>query len=191
MGPLAGGFVIEGNTFRASQNGVRSTNTGGTATVIRANTFVDVHYGVSALGNAFVLEGNTFTMRAAPRAQGYGEAVRLAAEHVAGDCSDNQVLNNTMSGQELGVGMYTDGSRIKRLYLSDNQRQKVVNGTLAITRKGGKHQLIPVDVARKIIERNAEYPIFILGGVDTPAQEAKSDPDDPYAEYKIPDDLMW
>lgn len=107
----AGGFLIEGNTFRRSQNGVRSTNTGDTATVIRDNMFVDVHYGVSALGNAFVIEGNTFTMRAAPRAQGYGEAVRLAAEHVAGGCSDNRVLNNTMSGQEIGVGMYTDGSR--------------------------------------------------------------------------------
>jgi len=107
----AGGFVIEGNTFRSSQNGVRSTNTGNTTTVIRGNLFVDVHYGVSALGNAFLVEGNTFTMRAAPRAQGYGEAVRLAAEHVAGGCSDNRVLGNTMSGQELGVGMYTDGSR--------------------------------------------------------------------------------
>lgn len=107
----AGGFVIEGNTFQSSQNGVRATNIGDTATVIRSNTFIDVHYGVSALGNAFVVEGNTFEMRATPRTQGYGEAVSLAAEHVAGGCSDNRVLGNTMSGQELGVGMYTGGSR--------------------------------------------------------------------------------
>lgn len=107
-----GGFLVEGNTFRHSQNGVRSTNTGATPTMIRGNDFIEVHYGVSALGNAFVVEGNTFTMPDATRAQGYGEAIRIAAEHVAGGCSDNRIEGNTISGYALGVGMYTDGSRV-------------------------------------------------------------------------------
>ncbi|MBF0470479.1 MAG: DUF2058 domain-containing protein, partial [Gammaproteobacteria bacterium] len=82
---------------------------------------------------------------------------------------------------------YTEGDRIKRLYLSPAQRQRVTKGQLAISRKGGKHLLLPLEIAQKILQRNPDYPMVIL----TPEESPPPTSDDPYADYVIPDDLIW
>jgi hypothetical protein len=106
-----GGFLVEGNVFRNSQNGVRGSSAGTLPILIRDNVFENVHFGVSTLGSGWVIEGNHFLMPDAQRAQGHGDAVRMSAEHVAGDCSDNAVLDNLVQGHESGVAIYTDGQR--------------------------------------------------------------------------------
>lgn len=50
----------------------------------------------------------------------------------------------------------------------------------------GSYELIPRDAALKIKERDPQRIILL--------NEPKSqdvDPDDPYAAYQVPDDLMW
>lgn len=106
-----GGFLIEGNTFRDSQNGVRATSAGPALSVIRDNTFIDVHFGAGGLGSGFRFENNRFTMSDAPRAQGYGAAIRVGAEHVFGAAADNHVVGNTIEGYWVGIGSTTDGVR--------------------------------------------------------------------------------
>ncbi len=80
---------------------------------------------------------------------------------------------------------FTDGSRIKRLYLKREIQEQVINGTLIIVRQGGRYHLVRPDVAEMIRERNAASVINLGSGPEAP------DADDPYADYKVPDDLIW
>ena len=80
---------------------------------------------------------------------------------------------------------FTDGSRIKRLYLKREIQEQVINGTLLIVRQGGRYHLVRPEAAEMIRERNAASVITIGGGSEA------SEADDPYADYKVPDDLIW
>jgi len=57
-------------------------------------------------------------------------------------------------------------------------------GQLVIVNFNGVFELVPPDIAEKIRERN---PSLVI---DLP-EEQQPDADDPYAQYQVPDDLMW
>ena len=81
---------------------------------------------------------------------------------------------------------FTDGKHIKRLYVDVAQVGRLSRGVVAIVKLGDKYIVVPSPVAERIAERDPERIIF----------KADKDPeiveeDDPYADYKIPDDLMW
>ncbi|MDH5217795.1 MAG: DUF2058 domain-containing protein, partial [Gammaproteobacteria bacterium] len=57
---------------------------------------------------------------------------------------------------------------------------------LAIAKLGGVYELVPTAVAEKIKQRDEQY-IITTGNRD----EAEPDENDPYADFQIPDDLMW
>lgn len=80
---------------------------------------------------------------------------------------------------------FTDGTRIKRLYLKREIQEQVIAGTLIIVRQGGRYHLVRPDIAEMIRERNAASIITLDSAAETPAE------DDPYAAYKVPDDLIW
>lgn len=80
---------------------------------------------------------------------------------------------------------FTDGTRIKRLYLKREIQEQVINGSLCIVRQGGRYHLVRPDAAEMIRERNAASVITIGCSTETP------DADDSYADYKVPDDLIW
>lgn len=143
-----GGFLVENSTFRRSQNGIRSTNSGTNPSVFRGNTFIDAHYGVSTLGSSYVVERNTFTMTAAPRAQGHGTAIRLGAEHNAGRCSDNRITGNVIEGQATGISMMPDGSRLG----TGNE----VRGN-RITLRGDGERSVGIELRRRA-ERGSDEP---------------------------------
>ncbi|MBF0218102.1 MAG: DUF2058 domain-containing protein [Gammaproteobacteria bacterium] len=82
---------------------------------------------------------------------------------------------------------FTEAGKIKHIYLQEQQRQQVVAGQLAISRRAGRHVLLTLEIAAKILQRNPDYPMLIL----VPEQNQTAAVDDPYADYKIPDDLMW
>ncbi|WP_200251791.1 DUF2058 family protein [Thiococcus pfennigii] len=80
---------------------------------------------------------------------------------------------------------FTDGTTLKRLYLRREQQQQVVAGTLAIVRQDTFYELIPAAVAERVAARQPErIVVFNKPGADTGG-------DDDYAEFKVPDDLMW
>lgn len=85
---------------------------------------------------------------------------------------------------ELGFN-FTDGSKIKKIYVSEKVHQQLVKGLIAIAKLGEHYHLVPIQIAEKIQLRQPEA-IVLLNQQDAQAPE-----DDPYADFKIPDDLMW
>lgn len=79
---------------------------------------------------------------------------------------------------------FVDGTTIKKLYVSKTLQEQLAKGNLAIASNKGRYQLIPAGVAEKISERRPELII-------SQQQVEEIDPDDPYADFQIPDDLMW
>ena len=81
--------------------------------------------------------------------------------------------------------------KIKKMFIGETEKNLLTSGrlaivTLVINNEGRRFELVPVEVARKIAERDPETVI------DLPDQDGSaSTEDDPYADYKIPDDLTW
>lgn len=81
---------------------------------------------------------------------------------------------------------FADANVVKRLYVSAQAHKLLVAGRLAIAKLGETYKLVPLVVAEKIIQRDAQCIIMCDQVSDAPLDE-----DDPYADYQIPDDLMW
>ncbi len=81
---------------------------------------------------------------------------------------------------------FTDGTLVKKLYVNKETQAQLVNGRLAIARYLDGYAIVPGVVADKISQRD-EDTIIVNNTVD----EQAIDEDDPYADFKIPDDLMW
>jgi uncharacterized protein YaiL (DUF2058 family) len=84
---------------------------------------------------------------------------------------------------------FVDRGKVKRLYVSDSARQRIVAGQLAIVRLEKEYELVPAETAEKIHARIAECVVVF----NTPKQPLTPEikPDDPYAKFQVPDDLMW
>ncbi len=80
---------------------------------------------------------------------------------------------------------FSDGVALKRLYLSKQQHAAVVAGHLAIVRQDTFYELVPAEIAERVSGRDASLVL-----VHNRAAES-ADADDPYAEFQVPDDLMW
>ncbi len=80
---------------------------------------------------------------------------------------------------------FADGGKIKKMYISGVLQQRLSNGQLAIVRLNDGYELVPAVVAEKIAQRDPNSVVALNKKVDLPAG------DDPYADYQIPDDLMW
>jgi len=81
---------------------------------------------------------------------------------------------------------FTIGSKIDRIYVSNAVQQHLVNGRLVIVVLDGVAELVPKVVGEKIAERAPE----VVVAVKKAASEQPAE-DDPYADYKIPDDFTW
>ncbi|MYM63020.1 DUF2058 domain-containing protein [Pseudomaricurvus sp. HS19] len=81
---------------------------------------------------------------------------------------------------------FADGKTIKKLYVTDKLQQQLGAGQIAIVRFGGDYQLIPAAVADKIRQRDESAIVL-----HNQRSSAVAEEDDPYADYQIPDDLMW
>lgn len=81
---------------------------------------------------------------------------------------------------------FTDDNVVKRLYISEQVHKHLISGRLAIARLGDAYELVPLPVAEKIKQRDAQCIILC-----EPSAEIDAAEDDLYADYKIPDDLMW
>ncbi len=82
---------------------------------------------------------------------------------------------------------FTDARKIKKLYVSKAQQDQLTRGLIGIVRLGEGHELVPAVVAEKIRQRDAEAVVLLNSRKAADSVDA----DDPYADYKIPDDLMW
>jgi len=97
------------------------------------------------------------------------------------------VLNNRhpKSNKENDLPFYFDNKgKVKQLYVSEHTHKMISSGKLMIVNFNGAFELLPPEVAEKVRQRN---PSLVI---DLPKQE-KPEEDDPYAEFQVPDDLMW
>ncbi|MCG6490720.1 DUF2058 domain-containing protein, partial [Vibrio parahaemolyticus] len=81
---------------------------------------------------------------------------------------------------------FTHGTLVKSLYVDSLIREQLIKGILAIAIVGESYVVIPRGVANKIAQRDESVIIE--------QKEAESDipaEDDPYADFVVPDDLMW
>ncbi|TRW49902.1 DUF2058 domain-containing protein [Aliidiomarina halalkaliphila] len=100
-----------------------------------------------------------------------------------------QLINvNRVAYQGEVAFNFADGSLVKRLYVNQKIHNELTKGKLAIAREGDGYALIPAPVADKIQQRIPDV-IVLLNTNDT--TEYNPSENDPYADYKIPDDLMW
>ena len=75
--------------------------------------------------------------------------------------------------------------KIKKLNVTARQQDQLARGLIAIVALGDRHELVPAPIAEKIRQRD-EAVVVLLNEKGTGVDE-----DDPYADYPIPDDLMW
>lgn len=80
---------------------------------------------------------------------------------------------------------FTHDNKIKRIYVSAAVQTHLVAGRLVIVCQGESTELVPRVIADKIAERDAS----LVVRVNKTSNEVEAD--DPYADFKIPDDLMW
>lgn len=99
------------------------------------------------------------------------------------------IFENTIEREASGELAYnfTDGKKIKKLYMANDMQSELAKGRLAIAKWGDDYRVIPRGVAEKIRERDEKY-VLVLN--DKASQDNDGD-EDPYADYQIPDDLMW
>ncbi|MFJ0490121.1 DUF2058 domain-containing protein [Citrobacter werkmanii] len=97
----------------------------------------------------------------------------------------------TITRGDIGYN-FTDNNLIKKVYVDKVTQSQLIKGRLAIARltaessSDSEYAIIPAVVADKIAQRDASYIVLNC----ELSQEAK-DEDDPYADFVIPDDLMW
>lgn len=82
-------------------------------------------------------------------------------------------------------------NKVKKMYIGETEKNLLAAGRLAIVttvinHEGRRFELVPMEVAQKIAERDPETIIELNQQDDSVTSE-----DDPYADYKIPDDLTW
>lgn len=77
-------------------------------------------------------------------------------------------------------------NKVKTVTVAEKVREALINGRAGIVHLASGYEIVPAEVARKIQDRDA-HAVVVLNQVtqDVPAE------DDPYAEFQIPDDLMW
>jgi len=74
-------------------------------------------------------------------------------------------------------------NKVHRLYVNGDMKQQLIDGKAGIARIEGRYEMVPLSIAEKIQQRNEKR--VILFEPETTAEN------DEYADYQIPDDLMW
>ena len=83
---------------------------------------------------------------------------------------------------------FTEANKIKKIYVSQQNKTQLNKGYLAIVRFEDGYQLVPEQVARKIQKRlpdqQSQHVLYLYD-----REQDVVDDDDPYKDFQIPDDL--
>lgn len=98
------------------------------------------------------------------------------------------ITSNAMSraGGESEYKFVYD-NKIKKIYVTEDQRIKLERGLLALAVLGEEFMVLPAPVASKIAERKPEAIVM----QNDKSDDLTAEEEDWYADYQIPDDLMW
>jgi len=87
---------------------------------------------------------------------------------------------------------FTDNNLIKKIEVDKTTQAQLISGRLAIARlvvdnsSESEYAIIPAIVADKIAQRDANSIVL-----NSALIQEDQDEEDPYADFKVPDDLMW
>ena len=95
--------------------------------------------------------------------------------------------NRQNKGKDEVAYNFTIGSKVERIHVSNAVRDHLVAGRLAIVGMGQNFELVPRAIADKIAERAPERVVRL----NRNAAAAPAGEDDPYKDFKIPDDFDW
>lgn len=84
---------------------------------------------------------------------------------------------------------YTFNNKVKKLYVDEPTHKALVNGRLALCGLDETTYIVTSETAEKLAKLDAN--IVLVKNERTVANESSVVEDDPYAEFQIPDDLMW
>ncbi len=126
----------------------------------------------------------------AERDRELNQALNSKAQRKAINAQIKQLVetNKLTKGQgDIGFN-FTDGSKVKKIYVAARDQKQLSAGLLAIVKQGDEYEIVPRAVAEKIAERD-ENRVIVCSEVndDDLTEEEK----DWYKDYDIPDDLMW
>jgi len=112
----------------------------------------------------------------------------LQAQQKANSAAINQLItSNKLNRAENCEIVYNfeHNKKVKRIYVNEEMKQLIIEGKLGIARIDGIYELVPRVIAEKIQQRNEKRIVLF------DADDQVVDENDPYAEFKIPDDLTW
>ena len=76
---------------------------------------------------------------------------------------------------------------IQRIFVTNDMADQLSRGQLAIVALAGRYEVLPRNIVEKI--QSIDSKIFI--SLNKSESGMEPDPDDPYAAFKVPDDLVW
>ena len=85
---------------------------------------------------------------------------------------------------------FTADGAIRTVLVNDDLKKKLSAGVLVIARIDDRYELLPRLAADKVRERDATL-IVLDHGQGSETEAATSEDDDYYAQFKVPDDLVW
>lgn len=87
---------------------------------------------------------------------------------------------------------FDDGAVIRTLLVNEVLRKQLAAGALVVVRHGEGFELLPRVAAEKVRERDAALIVLDHGqAADAPASTGNAEDDAYYAQFVVPDDLMW
>lgn len=87
---------------------------------------------------------------------------------------------------------FTADGAIRTLLIDDAQRKLLASGAVVIARLGGRYELLPRAAGDKVRERDATMIVLDHGQADGGAPASTTSEDDAYyAQFQVPDDLVW
>ena len=117
---------------------------------------------------------------------------QLASNQKALQAQIRQLIQLNRVDREGGDLAYSfvDQDKVKNIHVSEELQKQLSLGRLAIVAfANGReriYELVPAGVAEKIAQRDQQSVVQIKAAGDSQPEQ-----DDPYADYQIPDDLMW
>jgi uncharacterized protein len=123
----------------------------------------------------------------AARDQELAQRQQEKAERKARRAQVNQMVEQVALPKVASDDSYSfvDGTTIRRIPITAELRNRLTAGELAIARFRGSYALVPSEAVRRIRECDEHAVIALDAGAKT------VDPNDPYKDFVVPDDLTW
>jgi uncharacterized protein YaiL (DUF2058 family) len=97
-------------------------------------------------------------------------------------------LNRLPREDSETVYNFVDGTLVRKILVDPAMLNQLSRGVLAIAKYKNSYEVVPLVVAEKIRERDSS--IIITSNQEESIDNADV-ADDPYADYQVPDDLLW